>query len=321
MAQEAAARPEPSPFYTKPTFAALSQAIDNAVQHPSDTGAWEHLKDQLFLSPRLTQWITIPGGVGSEFRIYSAVKTLGAGKTYISVYKDRVFLTKDVNKEYEIIGDPNLAETLWDSIQNAQAIIQPVEPKPFTETEQEEFFDTRGDADYQSGAELDAALEETHADPMIEEDAQLIEEVVADTEDPLGKIDRLIAADGASGQIAVDDEVPYAIQNQLHDAKIKNHVGKINKSAASEAEDIKEEYKDRAPQKSKASQEELAQSALIGRSALSRLKSLQGRVLNIVEASFSDKQQREAVKTLVNKEFRREMNKLNELRGVSESEE
>jgi hypothetical protein len=40
-----------------------------------------------------------------------------------------------------------------------------------------------------------------------------------------------------------------------------------------------------------------------------RLKSLQGRVLNIMEASFSDKTQRDAVKTLVNKEFRREMSK------------
>lgn len=40
-----------------------------------------------------------------------------------------------------------------------------------------------------------------------------------------------------------------------------------------------------------------------------RLKSLQGRVLTIVEASLSDKSQREAVKTLVNKEFRREIEK------------
>jgi hypothetical protein len=39
------------------------------------------------------------------------------------------------------------------------------------------------------------------------------------------------------------------------------------------------------------------------------LKSLQGRVLGIVDASFADKTQREAVKTLINKEFRREMDK------------
>jgi hypothetical protein len=41
----------------------------------------------------------------------------------------------------------------------------------------------------------------------------------------------------------------------------------------------------------------------------SGLKSLQGRVLGIVDASFSDKEQRAAVKTLINKEFRREMDK------------
>lgn len=39
------------------------------------------------------------------------------------------------------------------------------------------------------------------------------------------------------------------------------------------------------------------------------LQSLQGRVLGIVDAAIADKEQRTAVKTLVNKEFRRELNK------------
>ena len=43
---------------------------------------------------------------------------------------------------------------------------------------------------------------------------------------------------------------------------------------------------------------------------IAALKSLQGRVLGIVEAAFADKTQREAVKTLINKEFRREMDKV-----------
>ncbi len=42
---------------------------------------------------------------------------------------------------------------------------------------------------------------------------------------------------------------------------------------------------------------------------IASIKSLQGRILGIVDASFSDKEQRAAVKTLVNKEFRREMEK------------
>ena len=45
------------------------------------------------------------------------------------------------------------------------------------------------------------------------------------------------------------------------------------------------------------------------RKTVNALKSLQGRVLGIVDASFSDKEQRTAVKTLINKEFRREIDK------------
>jgi len=43
---------------------------------------------------------------------------------------------------------------------------------------------------------------------------------------------------------------------------------------------------------------------------LNHFKSLQGRILTIVDAILSDKQQREAVKTLVNKEFRRELDRV-----------
>jgi len=50
------------------------------------------------------------------------------------------------------------------------------------------------------------------------------------------------------------------------------------------------------------------------------LKSLQGRILGIVDASFSDKEQRAAVKTLINKEFRREMDKFGGTNGVVSDE-
>jgi hypothetical protein len=56
------------------------------------------------------------------------------------------------------------------------------------------------------------------------------------------------------------------------------------------------------------------------RKALAALKSLQGRVLGIVDASFSDKEQRAAVKTLINKEFRRELNKFGGTNGVVSDE-
>lgn len=114
------------------------------------------------------------------------------------------------------------------------------------------------------------------------------------------------------GQIAVDEE--EYVQNRLHQARVdeiakidfgtKNHTSKINKSAASEAAQVKQEYKDVDPPVK--DYPKTANTAVIA-----RLKSLQGRLLNIVEASFTDKDQRAAVKTLVNKEFRREMNNFN----------
>ncbi len=47
----------------------------------------------------------------------------------------------------------------------------------------------------------------------------------------------------------------------------------------------------------------------VAEDAKKSLQSLQGRVLGIVDAAIADKEQRAAVKTLMNKEFRRELNK------------
>lgn len=46
---------------------------------------------------------------------------------------------------------------------------------------------------------------------------------------------------------------------------------------------------------------------------LQYLKSVEGRVLTVLEAAFSSTEQREAVKSLIKKEFRREMNRVNRL--------
>lgn len=45
--------------------------------------------------------------------------------------------------------------------------------------------------------------------------------------------------------------------------------------------------------------------------SLQLLKGVEGRVLTIMEAAFPNEGQREAVKSLIRKEFRREMNKIN----------
>lgn len=50
----------------------------------------------------------------------------------------------------------------------------------------------------------------------------------------------------------------------------------------------------------------------------SHLKAIQGRVLTIVEATFANVEQREAVKSLIKKEFRREMDKVTN--GTADSE-
>jgi hypothetical protein len=55
------------------------------------------------------------------------------------------------------------------------------------------------------------------------------------------------------------------------------------------------------------------------RGTLSYLKSVEGRVLTIMEAAIPNDQQRDAIKTLIKKEFRREMTKAN--RGSFASDE
>jgi hypothetical protein len=74
------------------------------------------------------------------------------------------------------------------------------------------------------------------------------------------------------------------------------------------AEALEIELEEAAPQK--ASPPKLCRRTLEMEDGFEFLKSLQGRVLTIVEATFAEKSQREAVKTLVRKEFRRSMDKI-----------
>lgn len=76
----------------------------------------------------------------------------------------------------------------------------------------------------------------------------------------------------------------------------------MNKAAAQETVQVQQEYEKDDPKKCAPSMYE--------NEILRHVKSLQGRILTIIDASLSDKQQREAVKTLANKEFRREMEKI-----------
>jgi len=294
MPAEGVSRPEPSPFYTKPTYFALSQAIDDAVRsleghEQFEVKAYEHLKDQLFLSPRLEQWKTIKGGIGNEYRIYNSQQNV-----FVSVYRDKIVMEKG-GEEYGLVSDPLLSETLYNNLENAQALVQ--QRIKEDETDPESFF-SGDDSDFYEGAGLDAALEETHSDALIEEDAELIEEVVSDTDDPFNNF-----KDGTPGQIAVDDgELTQQVKSSKH-----------NKSAAAEGAQLKKEFPSDIEERYKDKEDNPVKDypKTANTQVVSRLKSLQGRLLNIVEASFTDKDQRAAVKTLVNKEFRREMNNFN----------
>jgi len=304
MPAEGVSRPEPSPFYNKPTFAALSQAIDDAIRslvghEQFEVTTYEHLRNQICLSPRLTQWTRIAASMtnGPEYRIYNI-----SNDKFLSVYEDRVVLTTNSNsEEYSVINDATLAATLFKNITTAQEVVQ---PRKDAEDSDEAFFAPT--SDYYQGAGLDAALEESHPDALVEEDAELMEEIItAGEETETGErfwnnSDDSIAKDGDAGQIAVEDDYE---ETKAVEPEPKKYTGKINKSAAAESYQVKQEYKDKDPVKDCPRMETTR--------VLQHFKSLQGNILNIVEASFADVEQRKAVKMLINKAFRQKMNNLN----------
>lgn len=289
-AAEGVSRPK-SPYFNQPTHFALSEAINKAVEWlpATDTVTLAKLKDQLFLSPRLKEWVKVVGGIGTEYRITNTKKNV-----ILSVFRERVIMTQGAD-EITVISDPLSSETLFNNIESAQAIIQSREAE--TTDEHEDFFDT--DSAFNPAAGMDVALEEGHSEPLSEDDAELIEEIASEqgpTETGEEYWNNQAYKDGEPGQIAVEDEVSPNLEDAFR------HTEKINKAASSEATQVKKEYKD-------APEQDYPKTA--NTQVISRLKSLQGRLLNIVEASFTDKEQRAAVKTLVNKEFRREMNNFN----------
>src|SRR5271167_1896472 len=173
MSQEAAvSRLELSP---KPTFAALDKAITDAAESVDLVDAIRSegntaLKNQLFLSPRLSRWqfgISDKNVRGYWLRNSKETAT-------ITVTEDKVVLScPDPDRgqypfNYEIMaGLP--AATLFKSIQDAQAIVQPrtANGLGMAAEDNEEFFDSGDDETYYESAGLDAALVDTHAEPLV----------------------------------------------------------------------------------------------------------------------------------------------------------
>jgi hypothetical protein len=345
MSQEAAARLFQRNFSTdllsqpKPTFAVLSEAIVDAANsvstEPSRDGgplmgeAFDKLRDQLFLSPRLSQWqlgTDEKGNKGYWLRTkdQSATVTVRENKVVLST-PDRDHPKYPFN--YDIISDNLASATLFKSIQDAQAIVQPQALNGMaTDDDGEEFF--AEEPEYVEGAGLDAALEETHAEPLIEDDAELIGEVTAeealnedqrreDGPEPVVKVSQQFIED--ISQPKTDSFTASANRkNASTDGVICSYCGNLNRGAYkgtcpkcpkknSFEQPVPSERPDRdvPPQPSRDSASEAW--------LMARLKSLQGRVLTILDASpIADKAQRDAVKTLLNKEFRREMNRVSD---------
>lgn len=279
----------------KSTYKHLSEVLNAYWQGERADGS---LVDTLHLSPRLTQWAKVAEG----YRIWSTDEALS-----VTVTPEKIYTTKGIRVSDLQSGLP--AQTLYNNINSAQAIVQ----ANGHENEDEDYF--AAGVEFDEGASLDAALEETHAAPLAEDDAELIEDVTAeealnadqkveDGPSPVLTVSQKFIEDLAT-QPAVTHTEKINSKNASTDGVICTYCGNLNKQA----------YRGNCPQcpkaeKPEAAKQELAEAAAIGRGAVSRFKSLQGRILTIIDASFSDKEQRAAVKQMINKEFRREISKV-----------
>ena len=299
--------------------------------------AFAKLRDQLFLSPRLSQWQFSREKDNSGYWLRSQDQT-----ATVTVMEDKVILSAPDHDNpkypfnYDVVaGLP--ATTLYKAIQQAQRLQPTVLNNLASNDEDSDEFFNESDPEYIESAGLDAALEETHAEPLVEDDAELIEEVTAEealNEDqrredgtyPVISVTKQFINDITDqGEELAEDEQEVAgsftakanRKNAVTDGVECSYCGNLNRSA----------YKGTCPKCPKQTKEFASMIASLpepvppkpGRDSASeawlmgRLKSLQGRILTIVDASpIADKAQRDAVKSLLNKEFRREMNKVSD---------
>jgi len=247
------------------------------------------LTDALFNSVRLTAWAatTVNAPAEAAYQLWADAKQ----GIYVLVTSEAVELVKGL-RHYPI-AETLEAATLFNAIQQAQSVV--VSLRCPEEIPDEEFFAPGADT---TGADLDAALADSEAGdvkpegygPLAgDEDTEELKEIVADAVEPDEEIlepAKYEAAPIERGTVAVMDV----------DGKV---LGAVSTAGLTDMEDKKD-----APESGKGQVAE--------QWVLSRLKSLQGRILTIVDASpIPDKNQRDAVKTLINKEFRREMNRVN----------
>lgn len=294
---------------TKSTYKHLSEVLSAFwAGDRTDTS----LVDTLHASPRLTQWAKVAEG----YRIWSTDEALS-----VTVTPDKVYTTKGIRVSDLQNGLP--AQTLFHNINAAQAIVQ----SNGHENEDEDYF--AAGVEFNDGAALDAALEETHAKPLGEDDAELIEDVTAeqaldaeqkreDGPSPVLTVSQKFVEDLADQNGEIHTPVGYLKaeaftekanrKNASTDGVICTYCGNLNKQTyrgSCPQCPKKVAITDQAPLPVVTLGDGFSVPAVVG-----RFKSLQGRILTIIDASFSDKEQRAAVKQMVNKEFRREISKV-----------
>ncbi len=276
------------------TYAVLSDAILATAKSARESGrrlAPETIvkfNDALFASTRLTQWFQKDFAKGyQQWRIYA-----NDGITFVIVDKKAIVIHGN-GWDHEI-KDALIAQSLFTALDYAQSVVSStIEEGPMTDEEQESYFDGGN-----SGASLDEALADQHVEPLSADDAELIHDVT--TEEALDEDQR--QEDGPEPIVTVS-------QQFIDDISAKKYVSKTTSLVDAEVERVKEEY----PELNKGK-------VPIGtRSEVNRFKSLQGRILTIMDAAIGDKDQRAAVKTLINKEFRHTMNQLDKSENSHEA--
>jgi len=276
-------------------YSVLSEAILATVKSAKDPETLLKFKDALFLSVRLSQWEFHDFGM---YQIYA-----NDGLTYVTVDEKSIGILKG-GRRFEITKDPLIASAFYRTLEQAQRIVgTTVEDLPMTDEEQESYFD--GGTQFHTGAGLDEALADTHVEPLSDGDAELIHDVT--TEEALDEDQR--EEDGPAPVVTVSQA--------FIDAVAQTHTDKNTSRVDAEVQRVKEEYpelKDKLL--NDFSKMKQASPVPVGtRSEMTRLKSLQGRILTIMDAAIADKDQRAAVKTLINKEIRHTLNQLDKSEG------
>jgi hypothetical protein len=292
MSQEAARPP------VKSTYKNLSEVLSAYWNggRLAKGGAIGTLIDVLHGSPRLTQWVK----TGDGYRIWTADESAS-----VTVGPELIYAVKGSRKDDLQDGLP--AQSLFNAIETAQQIVQ---ASGSTESDDEYFRE--GEEGYSDGAALDAALEDTPAAPLAEEDAELIEEVTDPNNVPEPEPEPE-PPDNSTLEDVFRQESHTAKanrQNAVTDGVICPHCGNLNKDhyLGECPQCPKNAMRDNLEKEKQA--KSLPKGTITEAFAQGRFKSLQGRILTIVDGSFADKTQRDAVKTLINKEFRREIGKV-----------